>query len=89
MSEAPDREMVEQITEALANGQKIQAIKIYRDATGKGLKEAKDFIEELIPALVEKDPERFGVLNTRPAGCGSAVLLTAGLFGCLAVALLR
>lgn len=31
----------------LKNSHKIQAIKAYREATGLGLKEAKDFVDEL------------------------------------------
>lgn len=68
-----DREWIEAVTEALARGQKIEAIKIYREATGKGLKEAKDFIDELIPQLVEKDAQRFAKL-AQSSGCGAAVL---------------
>lgn len=78
----PDSEMIEEVTRALANGQKIEAIKIYKEATGKGLKEAKDFVEQLIPALMEKDPERFAKLGRSAAGCSSAaVLLVAVLTG--------
>ena len=36
-----------EIAEAVRAGQKIQAIKLYRQSSGVGLKEAKDFIEEL------------------------------------------
>jgi Ribosomal protein L7/L12 C-terminal domain len=35
------------IVEALRRNQKIEAIKLYRQATGVGLKEAKEFIEEV------------------------------------------
>ena len=35
------------VTEALQRGEKIEAIKHYREATGVGLKEAKDFVEEI------------------------------------------
>jgi hypothetical protein len=35
-----------EIVDAVQAGQKIQAIKLYRESTGVGLKEAKDFIEE-------------------------------------------
>jgi hypothetical protein len=35
------------VAEALRRGEKIQAIKCYREATGVGLKEAKDFVEEI------------------------------------------
>jgi ribosomal protein L7/L12 len=36
-----------QVVEALRRGGKIEAIKHYRQATGAGLKDAKEFIEEL------------------------------------------
>ena len=35
------------VVEALQRGEKISAIKCYRQATGAGLKEAKEFIEEV------------------------------------------
>jgi ribosomal protein L7/L12 len=34
------------VIEALRSGDKIRAIKAYRDATGVGLREAKEFVEE-------------------------------------------
>lgn len=37
----------DEIVDLLRRGQKIQAIKIYRDRTGAGLKEAKDAVEAL------------------------------------------
>jgi ribosomal protein L7/L12 len=36
-----------EIAEAVRAGQKIKAIKLYRETAGVGLKEAKDFIEEV------------------------------------------
>jgi ribosomal protein L7/L12 len=35
------------IVQALRGGRKIEAIKLYRQSTGVGLKEAKDFVEEV------------------------------------------
>ena len=35
------------VLEALQRGEKIEAIKLYREATGAGLAEAKDYVEEL------------------------------------------
>jgi Ribosomal protein L7/L12 C-terminal domain len=35
------------VRDALSRGEKIEAIRMYREATGAGLKEAKDAIEEL------------------------------------------
>jgi ribosomal protein L7/L12 len=43
------------VIEALHNGEKIQAIKHYRAATGAGLKEAKEFIEEVMATSIAKD----------------------------------
>jgi len=45
----------------LCDGRKIEAIKLYRDLTGAGLKEAKDAVEAL---------ERDGSLPTRDASSG-------------------
>lgn len=66
----PSQEQVAQIAYALASGRKIEAIKIYRNATGRDLKAAKEFIEALIPRLKEQDPERF----SQSGGCASVVL---------------
>ena len=70
-----DPKIVEAVTEALANGEKIMAIKIYRDATGKGLRDAKEFIEQLTPRLLEQDPERFAKMAKSTSGCGAAALM--------------
>lgn len=35
------------IVDLLASGQKIKAIKLYREQTGVGLKEAKEYVESL------------------------------------------
>jgi ribosomal protein L7/L12 len=35
------------VIEAIQRGEKIQAIKLYREASGATLKDAKDFIEEV------------------------------------------
>ena len=43
----PDQGIDEKIMELLKSGQKIQAIKLYREQTGVGLKEAKDYVESL------------------------------------------
>ncbi|MCP4787907.1 MAG: hypothetical protein GY903_34305 [Fuerstiella sp.] len=75
MTDDSETSIEQQVAEALAAGQKIQAIKIYRDATGKGLKDAKEFIDALIPRLIDEDPERYAALSNAGAGCGT----TAGL----------
>ncbi len=76
MPETPTQEQIDQITAALADGRKITAIKIYREATEKGLAEAKQFIDALIPQLIEQDPEKYANLSaSKGAGCTSVVLL--------------
>ena len=56
----------QQILNALMAGRKIEAIKLYREATGKGLKDAKDFIDRLVEELAERHPE---LLENRRSGC--------------------
>ena len=80
MTDTPTPEQVNAIANALAGGKKIEAIKIYRETTGKGLKEAKDFIDALIPQLKESDPEKYANLSiSQGAGCASVILLCAGI----------
>ena len=67
------------ILNALVAGRKIEAIKLYRAATGKGLKEAKDFIDLLAEEMAERDPE---LLKNDRSGCMSnavIVLMIGGL----------
>ena len=37
----------DEVVEALKRGDKIQAIKVYRAVTGIGLKEAKEYVEDV------------------------------------------
>ena len=63
---------------ALRAGQKITAIKIYRDLTGLGLKEAKDAVEQMereIPANAA--PQLIPPNAPAKAGCFSALALLA------------
>lgn len=43
----PDSLIAGQVREALAKGEKIRAIKIVREGTGAGLKEAKALVEQI------------------------------------------
>ncbi len=85
MADIPSDEEIAEISEVLADGKKIEAIKIYREATGKGLKDAKEFIDALIPRLVEKDPEKYDKI-AKSGGCVSMLvfaLLISGAVGFL------
>lgn len=68
-----------QIAEALMRGEKIGAIKLHREATHSGLKEAKDAVEELEARLRASSPEKFAA-TPKGGGCrGTAALLVVGL----------
>src|SRR5262249_14105583 len=43
----PYDQVPQAVVEALRRGEKIQAIKLYRESTGVGLREAKEFVEDL------------------------------------------
>lgn len=70
-------EFVEQIINSLKQGNKIQAIKDYRESTGAGLKESKEAIEELI--------QKYEI--PMKSGCASMILiaLSATFLLCIAV----
>ena len=85
MSPTPTPEQSQQIADAIAANQKIEAIKLYRNFTGNDLKASKEFIEQLAVELHEKDPSRYPLM---PAGKGCLGLLLAG-FGLIILELLR
>ena len=70
------------ISEALRRGNKIEAIKLHREATGLGLKESKDAIESLETDLRGKFPDQFPA-KAQAKGClgVAAVLLVSGAAG--------
>lgn len=72
MPQEPTPDQRQQIADAIAAGRKIEAIKLYREATGCDLKDAKDFIEKLTAELQKADPEKF---PRNPAGKGCLVVL--------------
>lgn len=58
-------EQLRQISEELFVGRKIGAIKIFREATGCQLVDAKAEVEKIEAVLRQKEPERFA----RKSGC--------------------
>ena len=67
-------------------GQKIEAIKLVREATGCGLAEAKQFVEKLGAELYEKEPQKFAA-PPKAKGCVSG--LFAGALLVVAVGLVK
>lgn len=75
-------EDAKKMTELIFTGQKIQAIKMYREAARIGLKESKDFIDALEKQLREECPEKF----THAARSGCGLLLMGGVVALAAAA---
>jgi hypothetical protein len=73
-----------QVRGLIAGGQKIEAIKLVRQQTGCGLKDAKDFVEAIERG---QSPPVPSAAVTQPQSVGCAVLFVAILFG-IAAALL-
>ena len=69
----PD-EAVEQIQTAIFAGQKIVAIKVYRQATKSSLVDAKNFVEALQHRLWQESPQKFTVQPGK-AGCSRSVVV--------------
>jgi ribosomal protein L7/L12 len=66
-------EIVQQIQAAVFAGQKIEAIRLHRTATGMGLKESKDFVEALEARLRSLSPGEFA--PPRQKGCSMMLLV--------------
>ncbi len=74
-------ERVNWIQEALFKGNKVEAIKLYRDGTNLGLKESKEAVERLEAELRLQSPEKF----TAKASKGCLVVMVVVLLGLLMV----
>lgn len=55
-----DDALMDSILNAIQEGNKLRAVKIYKDATGTSLRTAKEFIEKLMHELEMVDPESVG-----------------------------
>ncbi len=65
-------EKKKQLSDLLMHRNKIEAIKLYREWTGAGLKEAKDDVEEIEDALRKQFPDTF---PARGGGCLGMLIL--------------
>lgn len=66
---SPTDAQLDAITAALRAGNKIEAIKLYREATGFGLKESKDEVEAIEAGLRAKFPDQFPAKPAAGKGC--------------------
>ena len=62
-----DEDLEERVRSLMGEGQKIEAIKLYRERTGAGLKESKDAVESLA--------EQRGIVISQGTGCFGVVLI--------------
>lgn len=74
----PTGQQLEQVKNLVFAGKKIEAIKLHREATGLGLKESKEAIEQLETELRRTEEHRF-VKGAARSGCLSLLLLCLGL----------
>ena len=65
------------IKEAIFSGQKITAIKLYREATGAGLADAKNAVEQIEAELRVASPEKFKAAPAGKGCLGVAVMVCA------------
>lgn len=68
-----DDNTVDQIKATLYSGQRIAALKLHRKATGLGLVESHEFIDQLDRQLRAAEPDKFVAQPQKP-GCFSALL---------------
>ena len=66
-----DADLTDQVVSLLERGKKIPAVKLYRDLTGVGLKDAKETVERI--------GEQNGIPLTSGSGCLGVVLLIVGV----------
>ena len=71
-------DQLSRISDAIIGGNKIEAIKVYRDITGYGLKEAKEAVEALTRSLAAEHPEILENPSSSSCGC-IAFLLVIGI----------
>lgn len=78
MSNMPTDADFQRIKDLIFGGQKIGAIKVYRQLTGADLAEAKSAVEEMTAELRESEPESFQ--SPKGTGCslGAASVLLFG-----------
>ena len=67
-----DDQWMDGVLDALGEGRKLEAIKLYREKSGKSLKESKEFVENLAKELN----------LDMPSGCAGMILLLITLGGC-------
>lgn len=73
-----------ELADLILKGRKIEAVRLYRESTGMGLKDSKEAVEALEKEMREEIPEKF---MTEPGGCAGVVLLGIVCLGGMGLAL--
>ena len=68
---SPDQQLINEIVYQLSRGEKIEAVKLYRDKLRVGLKEAKDAVEAI--------GEENGIPKSSGDGCFGIIILIAAI----------
>ena len=64
------------VENAIFAGRKIEAIKLYREATGEGLAEARRAVEDMELDLRRRSPEHF-IASANKKGCTGVLVCVA------------
>jgi len=72
-TEVSTPEYINAVLSLLKSGEKIKAIQVYRDNTGVGLKEAKDFVESLETGVVAVETKPSPVSNASKTTYGNEI----------------
>ena len=83
MHQSPTEEELKEIHSLLRTGKKIEAIKIYRQVTRCGLREAKNAVEAMVVPPQEGDADGPQVPGADPnvkKGCAALCLVLAPIF---------
>ena len=76
-----------QVQAAVFNGERIAAIKMYREDTGASLKEAKDAVDKLESEWRVTFPEKFKA-PAKKKGCGVCLLILLVAIGVILLLIL-
>jgi hypothetical protein len=87
MEENPENKPGQEVADLILKGRKIQAIKVVRETTGVGLKEAKEMVDLLQAELARKHPD---LVIPNKSGCGAAsAVFVVSTLGVLTMLVLR
>jgi len=76
-------ELMDEISESIYQGRKLEAVKRYKELRGTSLLDAKNFVEALTEELKAASPERFATQST--VGCASVVVFVLASFSALSL----